>query len=895
MRILNTEKTKFLLIFVIILCSYTLYTTAVIREFSHKEEIDYGQVLPRIWDSKAYDDVLSLRIINLDGTVVEKNLKLNIQSFNYCVFQMVSGGEWGEWMEFLKYFLIKKNQILIAYYNATDVNDPSTYVEWGMVMDFDGNISSRSSIGKPFIDNNLQLAIPNYQIVLNINREKGFMRYVRNNKTNHMDWKQFRIEPDGAITELTSGGLVLYGEVGVFVGIHTVNEGYAFIFSNSTLNATNPLSPRGQVSILPIGYNQNPSPSLLIYQTTTPNLNFTFLFCDIAFFEVGHVCILTISQTVPTGTSPSESFYIKINFLSSGSVLSFQSQANSLILPNVNPNPNLVWAVNSLTFGGYLLTNIVPTGPDQHFIYGFLIDGYNSVLIPWEFHNPVPLGIKGVYQILRNNTLLVSQLETEYYYWRFQVIDLPKFNGNKDKGYLNYNNFNVESTDPTINSTISPDIQNVKINFYGPVELSDGNLTIYQLIDNKPYLRQYITKSSCTVSIDGKTVIAKILDSTFSVSGGIYYIKMDNNFVRDKTYKESLLGIRDNIWSFNVKQKEVPFAPSMNGLLRLTPDGTKYFDRLSQKNRSDFFNNLLNDLAKAIPVPRSRLTSDEKTQLDLSVNEKQYLISIGVEETRVDNDYLSVETVFNNINTMVKSKDLTLINDGQASKYLDQSYGFIRTLDLWKTYKYKLLSIFLIIGLLIVLFFFARRRNSNGNNIAILQLGLIIFDLVIDITFVNYNAKDVPVLYFPSIVFVTVPIGINTILAFYLITQENKRQKFLEWFMTHRKVASIFTILASTDIEALSILYSNLAGFSSFNAPFSDDAKSKIFWGACLNIFIEDIPQAIIQILYKHYTITYDIIPLLTLISSVVNLTINIIGRLYQVTIHLRNSKYSQV
>ncbi|PKB98480.1 hypothetical protein RhiirA5_431320, partial [Rhizophagus irregularis] len=419
MRILNTAKTKFLLIFVIILCSYTLYTTAVIREFSHKEEIDYGQVLPRIWDSKAYDDgtmviriirknattsinnylcfyeVLSLRIINLDGTVVEKNLKLNIQSFNYCVFQMVSGGEW-------------------------------------------------------------------------------------------------------AITELTSGGLVLYGEVGVFVGIHTVNEGYAFIFSNSTLNATNPLSPRGQVSILPIGYNQNPSPSLLIYQTTTPNLNFTFLFCDIAFFEVGHVCILTISQTVPTGTSPSESFYIKINFLSSGSVLSFQSQANSLILPNVNPNPNLVWAVNSLTFGGYLLTNIVPTGPDQHFIYGFLIDGYNSVLIPWEFHNPVPLGIKGVYQILRNNTLLVSQLETEYYYWRFQVIDLPKFNGNKDKGYLNFNNFNVESTDPTINSTISPDIQNVKINFYGPVELSDGNLTIYQLIDNKPYLRQYITKSSCT-------------------------------------------------------------------------------------------------------------------------------------------------------------------------------------------------------------------------------------------------------------------------------------------------------------------------------------------------------------------------------------------------------------
>ncbi|PKC50839.1 hypothetical protein RhiirA1_485215, partial [Rhizophagus irregularis] len=170
----------------------------------------------------------------------------------------------------------------------------------------------------------------------------------------------------------------------------------------------------------------------------------------------------------PTGTLPPESFYIKINFLTSGSVLSFQSQ----VLPNVNPNPNLVWIVNSLTFGGFILTKFVPTSPNQFFIYGFLIDGYNSALIKWEFPEPEPIGIKGVYQILYNNTLLVSQLETDNS-WRFQVIDLPKFNGNKDKGYFNFDNFNVESTDPAINSTISPDIQNVKINFYDPVELSD--------------------------------------------------------------------------------------------------------------------------------------------------------------------------------------------------------------------------------------------------------------------------------------------------------------------------------------------------------------------------------------------------------------------------------------
>ena len=49
-------------------------------------------------------------------------------------------------------------------------------------------------------------------------------------------------------------------------------------------------------------------------------------------------------------------------------------------------------------------------------------------------------------------------------------------------------------------------------------------------------------------------------------------------------------------------------------------------------------------------------------------------------------------------------------------------------------------------------------------------------------------------------------------------------------------------------VEILNHLQSNLAGFKIFQAPFSDSAKSKIFWGSFLNIFIEDIPQVAIQV-----------------------------------------------
>ncbi|CAG8522676.1 534_t:CDS:2, partial [Racocetra fulgida] len=93
---------------------------------------------------------------------------------------------------------------------------------------------------------------------------------------------------------------------------------------------------------------------------------------------------------------------------------------------------------------------------------------------------------------------------------------------------------------------------------------------------------------------------------------------------------------------------------------------------------------------------------------------------------------------------------------------------------------------------------------------------------------------------------------------FTIIIKENTRPEFFSWFVRNGNVTSIFTILAGTDIEALVILKSNLAGFASFQAPFSDKAQSKIFWGTCLNIFTEDIPQAIIQVKINLHKMFHD-------------------------------------
>ena len=96
--------------------------------------------------------------------------------------------------------------------------------------------------------------------------------------------------------------------------------------------------------------------------------------------------------------------------------------------------------------------------------------------------------------------------------------------------------------------------------------------------------------------------------------------------------------------------------------------------------------------------------------------------------------------------------------------------------------------------------------------------------------------------------FFATPIAINTALVFYILAQENIKPKFYKWFIKNGNVAGVFTVLAIADIKALNILQSNFACHRYFKAPFSDSAQSKIFWINFLSIFIEDMPQVIIQV-----------------------------------------------
>ena len=134
------------------------------------------------------------------------------------------------------------------------------------------------------------------------------------------------------------------------------------------------------------------------------------------------------------------------------------------------------------------------------------------------------------------------------------------------------------------------------------------------------------------------------------------------------TYKHNIILILLNLTNNN---KTV----STSGILRLTVDGTAHFETLDSAGQTRFFNTLIEELADIVPIPRTRLSSNSRTQIDVSVLPlRQLILSINIEQTK-DQTSKSVANVIKDLNTMIIYRDVTPINSGNSTKYLDSTFG----------------------------------------------------------------------------------------------------------------------------------------------------------------------------------------------------------------------------
>ncbi|RIA89989.1 hypothetical protein C1645_876388 [Glomus cerebriforme] len=440
---------------------------------------------------------------------------------------------------------------------------------------------------------------------------------------------------------------------------------------------------------------------------------------------------------------------------------------------------------------------------------------------------------------------------------------------------------------PSNNSPIQIHTKFINITFNRPIYLQQSNITLYQINNSKKILRQIFEIDSKLINIDNdeNTVTLTFIESVFNIPGATYSLEIDDQFFRYRT------GINGSVFSeklsiyYNTENQEFEFAGKATVLLRLTEDGTNLFE---MSDKSLFLNNLAEGLAENIPLNDYSQIKFNNYEFDKNINKRQLLLSLLINPPVYKDNNINVEQIKDSLDMMIKNFEETPLSLNNYTKYLDSSYGCTLKNDLWDRYKYILIGIACAGIILTALFLLARKKCKEGNNLIIFKLALLTSDMVSDFLFVIENSGNVEFLRTPSIVFLVLPIVTNLILVFYIfITECVENKKYFIWLKGNSQPAAIVTILCGGDIAALKLLSSNLAGFELFNAPFSKKAENFIYYGGILNTFVEDVPQLIIQIIYQFKTISYDIIPLISLTTGSIILLSTVLGHTYDIIIRV--------
>ncbi|CAB4481934.1 unnamed protein product [Rhizophagus irregularis] len=387
--------------------------------------------------------------------------------------------------------------------------------------------------------------------------------------------------------------------------------------------------------------------------------------------------------------------------------------------------------------------------------------------------------------MLPNNTIVRILKKDNEYNFLSKGSSIPKKN-QENGSYGLFNNTHIKETYPSDNELIPVGTDKIKLTFIHTVDLTAAvNISIYLESDGRYFLRQTLlcTDQYCEIGNNGYSLTINLLDITFNTPNADYSVEIDDKFLRYQNESETIPGIRKGSWMIKTGPDSNNYdsdddSKYLVGIIHLTVNGTNYYQSLNEDEKESFIKQIGKEISHSIPVNESRKFKPR-----------------------------------------------------EASSLWDD----IR-INLQELIKDRIFLAFLIffIFLLIATYIFGRFKNR--------EITLIFVDIVNDISFVTKNRYNLRSFLIPSIIFVVVPLLLNTFLAFKVFIFElTKNSKF-------------------KDCIILDIL------------------------GGIANIFIEDIPQLLIQILYAMAIETdYDNLAFFTLITSSLILITNVIGSIYEI------------
>ncbi|KAG9307548.1 hypothetical protein G9A89_023113 [Geosiphon pyriformis] len=803
---------------------------------------------------------IHLRVIISDGHVNQIDLPLNtlnISRQHFCP------------EDFLWFYLIEPQSILFTYYDFRN-EEPSLnefYDETGVILSYSGEILSKFPIGRGYPLNET--------ITISLLPQGGFMRaYLWPNNT--ISWTTFSSPVNGIVTKLAEGIFYVPRSQEVFVQYYPfllLDGGYGCaIVTNSSLpqlipaNATrNEIFSTDEVAwtvyaILLRGCTKELNELSILYQTSKSWDNVSIGPCRVALDGSGYGCFITPSLN---GSPP---FIYSIRFISEGAVISFQK------LRAPTETNYTMFDFYNVFAGGYIVIGKI--GQQR---IGDLYNTSGSKI------NTVKISQRKVHINIfpcNNSIWYAGFFSNDPKTWELISIPLQKLLKFDEK----YSNPNILSTYPAINQVIPLRTTLISINYNSKVSLGTGNITIYQSIGEKLFLRQQTSSPSIQYMSNGSTKVSiDVFRSTFNRPGQSYSVVVDTNFVQRFQNNEPLFGIGPTIWHFKTENKKGKLpSDDASGLLRLSANGTIAFKKAYSHRGFSILQDFSDQIADIIPISRSRIKFRDAYQPDPHTNPSKILLRvylIGKSEPDIPN-------VIEDIRNLLANKDYNQLSRENYTSWLDNTYPFVITDDIWARYKIAILLAGAIFLTVLFSYIYAIRRNKDAKNFVIINITLIAQDFIFDILFVLQNGKDFKELFIPSVLTLIMPIFFNTCFALFIMFSENsKEDKFNDWLRKYPQVAAFFTILSCVDIEVLTILSSRLGGLNIFAAVFSTGAESMIFWASFLNFLIEDVPQFIIRVFYWKKNITYTILPNIALISSGISLLTTFLGKIYQATI----------
>ncbi|CAG8560772.1 2127_t:CDS:10 [Diversispora eburnea] len=783
---------------------------------------------------------------------------------------------------------IAQTNVLFAYANGTSLNyDPTNPIQkdtWAGIADENGNLlhhvllMENNEFSEINIDNMFGINNTAHQLVANEWKVYNNATLIGSNQYNNTG----------------QGCVVSYNPEA------TMDGGFLIVWSVTIFptNISDPTSPQYNQSLvyaaflLPNSADVKTSPFVIFSGTTAYETK--ILACAGSDIGDGFNCFLQLFMNATTD----EVQPYQVNFLSSGMVHDVIPLRSNITNDKATFGDLLDVAAIPLQYGGFLLLHSslrenIFTFTDffatQSILDLFTTDGK---LVKEQTTQVVYTGGSTIFP---NNTVILlgmpsNWLDPRYSYssgYAIYYIDIPKFYYD-DNGYQN---LNVLSSYPSIGASDIPITSDsttftISLTFRDYVFLSGrGDIKIYQSgYEEIPRLTIPNTLITTIHNDNSTTFTADLISSTLNLPNTEYYIEVSNGMVINSDLFEPLPGIKAGVWNFTTASQKVIHSDDVTVLVRFEPQAQQYFI----SDSIDALEMLNTEISNFLPIEINRISTPYSTwYYDKGKNNDYILVYLKIESGNPSSTKLASD-----LDNLISYLSYTNMINGSLTSLLDSKYGAIVQTNFWIENIVALILTGVVIVVMGLLYIVAEIKDNKAKNIAVLQFALILIDFSLDLIFLLTHSQDVSFLFIPSLIFFVVPFGFNLFLSSYIVMRETfQNDEFLHWFKMNTATTSVFTVLGSTEVEVLIILSSRIGGIKTLQAPWSERANKKIFLGSLVGFFIEDIPQFIIQILYRMNTANYGYIPFLTFVTSSLVILHSIINKVYLAIARWRDSK----